>query len=207
MLTVTASATPLSRRPPSGPHLVAAGALAGLAWSCALRGWMVSLAGPDSQVTWSGTLAGVLAPAGVVGGLLGWAEHRRRQGAPTTGWLVASPALLALAPLALPGMLTTLRETGQGSGAIGMVSLGMLAGFSVSGRGRRRLRLVAGAFGFAAVPAIWLGPPMRPELATSTPYGALAAATFSGLFVSLSFACSIPMRRHLLPTMTEQARQ
>lgn len=181
-----------------GPRFIVIGTLGGLTWSCALRGWMVALAGDESQVTWTGTFGGVLAPGAVVGGLLGWAEMRRRQGAATSGWLVASPAILALAPLAIPGMLATLLETGQGSGALGMVSLAMLAGFSVSGRGRPWARVIAGIVGFAAVPAVWLAPPMRPELDASTPYGALVASMFSVLFASLALGCSLPIRRPLI---------
>ena len=86
-------------------RLALVGAGCGLAWSCALRGWMMAIAGPESTVTWAGTFGGVLAPAAVVGGLLGWAEARRRAGRPPSGWLVASPVLLGLAPLAVPGVL------------------------------------------------------------------------------------------------------
>ena len=119
-------------------HLALVGAGCGLAWSCALRGWMMVIAGPESTVTWAGTFGGVLAPAAVVGGLVGWAEARRRAGKPPSRWLVASPLLLGLAPLAVPGVLNSLMTTGQGSGALGMVMLAMLAGSSTAGRGGRR---------------------------------------------------------------------
>jgi hypothetical protein len=175
-------------------HLALVGAGCGLAWSCALRGWMMAVAGPESTVTWAGTFGGVLAPAAVVGGLLGWAEARRRAGKPTSGWLVASPVLLGLAPLAVPGVLDSLMTTGQGSGALGMVMLAMLAGSSTAGRGGRRRRLAAGVLGFAAVPAWWLAPPMTPDLDPTTSYGALVAMTFTALFVSLAAACAVPMR-------------
>jgi hypothetical protein len=36
-------------------RLVAAGAVVGLAWACALREYMAQLAGPESSVTWLGT--------------------------------------------------------------------------------------------------------------------------------------------------------
>jgi hypothetical protein len=132
-------------------------------------------------------------PAAVVGGLLGWAEARRLAGSSPSGWLVASPLLLGLAPLAVPGALERLMTTGQGSGALGMVMLAMLGGFSMSGRGGRRRRIAA-VLGFAAVPAWWLAPPMTPDLDPTTPYGALVAMTFTALFVSLAAACAIPMR-------------
>jgi hypothetical protein len=155
---------------------------------------MMAIAGPDSTVTWAGTVGGVLAPAAVVGGLLGWAEARRRAGRPTSGWLVASPLLLGVAPLAVPGVLESLMTTGQGSGALGMVCLAMLAGYSMSGRGSRRWRTASGLLGLAVLPAVWLAPPMTPDLDPSTPYGALAATTFTTLFVGLAAACSVPMR-------------
>jgi hypothetical protein len=179
---------------PTAARTVLVGAGCGLAWSGALRGWMTALAGPESTVTWTGTVGGVLLPGTVVGGLLGWAQARRRAGSPPSGWLVASPALLGLAPLAVPGVLQSLVTTGQGSGALGMVSLGMLAGYSLSGRGSRRSRAAAGVLGFAVVPAAWLAPPMTPELDPTTPMGALAALTFTTLFVSLAVACAVPMR-------------
>jgi len=175
-------------------RLAIVGAGCGLAWSCALRGWMMAIAGPESTVTWAGTFGGVLAPAAVVGGLLGYAEARRRAGRQPSGWLVASPALLGLAPLAVPGVLNSLMTTGQGSGALGMVGLAMLGGFAMSGRGGRGPRAVAGVLGFAAVPAIWLAPPMRPDLDPTTPGGALFAMTFTALLASLAAACAVPMR-------------
>ena len=178
----------------AGARLALVGAGCGLAWSCALRGWMTAIAGPESTVTWTGTFGGVLVPATVVGGLLGLAEARHRAGRPPSGWLVASPLLLGLAPLAVPGVLASLVTTGQGSGALGMVALAMLGGYSMSGRGSRRRRIAAGVLGFAAVPAWWLAPPMTPDLDQTTPYGALVAMTFTALFVSLAAACAVPMR-------------
>jgi hypothetical protein len=178
----------------TGARLVLVGAGSGLAWSCAMRWWMTAIAGRESTVTLTGTVGGVLVPATVVGGLIGRAEARRRAGGPPSGWLMASPMLLGLAPLAVPGVLRNLVTTGRGSGALGMVALAMLAGSSMSGRGSRRRRTAAAVLGFAAVPAWWLAPPMRPDLDPTTPYGALVATMFAGLFVSLAAACGVPMR-------------
>ncbi len=53
---------------------VLAGAVLGLAWGAALRGWMVTLAlefGDWPRFTGAGTFGSVLAPATVTGGLLG----------------------------------------------------------------------------------------------------------------------------------------
>ena len=178
----------------TGARLALVGAGCGLAWSCALRGWMTAIAGSESTVTWAGTFGGVLVPAAAVGGLVGWAEARRRAGRPPSRWLMASPMLLGLAPLAVPGVLSSLLTTGQGSGAPGMVALAMLGGYSMSGRGSRRRRTAAAVLGFAAVPAWWLAPPISPDLDPTKPYGALVATTFAALFVSLAAACAVPMR-------------
>jgi hypothetical protein len=174
---------------------VALGAVLGIAWSAGMRGYMAQLAGPDSRVTWLGTFAGIIAPAAVVGGLLGWAHHRRGAGLGGPAWLAWTPLLLAVAPLTIPGMISTLVATGQGSGAIGITLLAMLGGWSLSGRGPGWARIPAGMLAYALVPAAFLGPPMRPELDPATPYGAWVATLFSALFVLLSLACAIPMRR------------
>jgi hypothetical protein len=171
---------------------VALGAVLGVAWSASMRGYMAQLAGPDSQVTWLGTFAGVILPGAVVGALPGWAHHRRGVG---PAWLVWSPLLLAVAPLAIPGAVTTLVTTGLGTGAIGVTGLAMLGGWSLSGRGPRWARILAGLFAYALVPAAYLGPPFRPELDPATPHGAWVATLFSALFVLLSFACAVPLRR------------
>jgi hypothetical protein len=174
------------------PRSVAIGAVLGTAWSASMRGYMAQLAGPDSRVTWLGTFAGVVLPGSVVGALLGWAHHRRGAG---PAWLAWSPLLLAVAPLALPGGITTLITTGQGGGAIGVTLLAMLGGWSLSGRGPRWARIPAGLLAYALVPAAYLGPPMRPQLDPSTPYGAWVATLLSALFVLLSLACAVGMRR------------
>lgn len=173
---------------------VALGTLLGIVWACGLRGWMMQLAGPDSTVTWTGTFAAVLLPGAVVGGLLGWAEHLRRTGG-RRRWLALAPLLFPVAALSLPGAIGTLFATGMGGGAIGITLFGMLGGASMSGRGPRWLRLVGGAAAFSVVPAVFLGPPMRPELDPATPLGAWSAATFSALFVALALACAIPLHQ------------
>jgi hypothetical protein len=171
---------------------VAVGTVLGIAWSASLRGFMAQLAGPESQVTWVGTFGAVILPGAVVGALLGLAGHRRGTG---PVWLACSPLLLAVAPLALPGAVTTLVTTGQGSAAIGVSVLALLGGWSLSGRGRRWARIPAGLFAYAVVPAAYVAPPLRPELDPSTPYGAWVATLFSTLFVLLSLACAVAMRR------------
>jgi hypothetical protein len=174
------------------PRSVVVGAVLGVAWSASLRGYMAQLAGPESEVTWLGTFGGVILPGAVVGALLGWARHCRGAG---PAWLAWSPLLLAVAPLALPGAIPTLVTTGMGGGAIGLTLLALLGGWSLSGRGPRLVRIPAGILAYALVPAVYLGPPMRPELDPATPYGAWVATLVSALFVLLSLACAIPTRR------------
>ena len=41
---------------------------------------MAEIAGPESTFGWYATFVAVLGGAGVVGGLLGWADHIRRTG-------------------------------------------------------------------------------------------------------------------------------
>jgi hypothetical protein len=174
------------------PRSVVVGAVLGVAWSASLRGYMAQLAGPESEVTWLGTFGGVILPGAVVGALLGWARHCRGAG---PAWLAWSPLLLAVAPLTLPGAIPTLVTTGMGGGAIGLTLLALLGGWSLSGRGPRWARIPAGILAYALVPAAYLGPPMRPELDPFTPYGAWVATLLSALFVLLSLATAIPMRR------------
>ena len=116
---------------------VAIGAVGGTLWACGLRAWMVTLVGEESTFTLRGTLMGLVIPSAEVGGLVGAAValHKRGQHRPA---LIASPLILALAPLALPGAIGQLVATGQGSGAMGMVSLAMLGAFGLTGRGRWR---------------------------------------------------------------------
>jgi hypothetical protein len=153
---------------------------------------MVTLVGDESIVTLRGTVLGLVLPSAVVGGLLGVAValHKRGQHQPA---LIASPLILALAPLALPGAIGQLVATGQGSGAVGMVSLAMLGAFGLTGQSWwRRLAAVGG---LAPAVAIWVGPPMRPEIARSTPLGIISAASFSLLYLMLVYACSLPMSK------------
>ena len=175
--------------------LLGTGLVLGVAWSSSLRAFMAQLAGPDSTFTWLGTFLAVILPGGVVGALLGWAEHLRRNGG-RRGWrsLALSPLLFPIAALSQPGGITKLVTSGQGGGAIGIALLGMLGGVALSGRGRLWLRIPAGVMAFALVPAAYLGPPVRPELDPATPHGAWVATHFSALFITLAIACAIPLR-------------
>ena len=46
-------------------RFIGAGAVLGLAWAAALRGYMMQLAGPDSVFTFGGTF-GIILPAGAL---------------------------------------------------------------------------------------------------------------------------------------------
>ena len=106
---------------------VALGAAAGLAWSGALRGWMVLLVGPEaSAVSWR-TPVLVLLPGAAVGGLLGGAAGLRAAGRRPPRVLVLAPGLFAVALLD-PEIARSLVTDGQGSGALIVV---------VTARGRR----------------------------------------------------------------------
>jgi len=140
-------------------RFVVFGGIAGLAWAAALRAYMVVIAGWASHFDWYGTYVAILLPGALVGGLLGWAESRRRRGL-TRGWglLAASPLLFAVFVLVQPGALVTFVTTGLGGGALG-VPLALIAlGFALSGRGRRWPRVVVGVLGLLLVAVIGVAP-------------------------------------------------
>lgn len=140
-------------------RFVALGALAGLAWAAALRAYMVVIAGWASHFDWYGTYVAILLPGLLVGGLLGWAESRRRRGLTRGwGWLAASPLLFAVFVFVQPGALVTFLTKGLGGGALG-VPLALIAiGFACSGRGRPWVRVVAGILGGLVIAGIGAAP-------------------------------------------------
>ncbi|SDT33271.1 hypothetical protein SAMN04488543_3786 [Friedmanniella luteola] len=168
---------------------VLVGAVVGLAWAAALRGWMTQLAGPGSSTSWLGTVGLVLLPGLVLGGLLGRADVRRRAGAARRPLLVAAPGLMAVA-LADPRIARALVETGQGGGAIGVVLVGLAGGYALAGRGRRVLR---GAAGLVAVLGVLLVGVVTTELyPLSTPRGVWVSVLGSGLVTVFCLACALP---------------
>lgn len=164
---------------------IAVGALLGLTWAASLRGWMVDLAGDESTFTWTGTFVCLLLPGALVGGLLGRALDLQRTGKQPR-WHTLAPLLFPLGPLAIPGAIPHLLKTGEGSASIIMVLLAMLAGRSLSGRGRVWARVLAGTIGFALVPVLLSS--------ARTPQEAWAATLFTSLYVTLALACAVPMR-------------
>lgn len=173
------------------------GGIAGVAWSGALRLWMTQLVA-EPRVT-SDTVTMILVPGGVVGGLLGYAWHRRSQGLPTSRWLVAAPLGLAVVVL-VPSYAVQLATTGQGSGALAVPLIGMAGGYALAARGPRRGRILAGLLAGAGVVGMSVAPmAMNPGLAAGYPRAVAAALLGGSLMLALIAACAIPHRRHLTP--------
>ena len=91
------------------PTYVVVGALCGLTWAAALRGWMPELVPGESVFSWL-TIILLLAPGDVVGSLLGRAAYLRTSGG-TDRRLVFAPVLL-LAALLDPKIFLALIRTG-----------------------------------------------------------------------------------------------
>ena len=177
-------------------RFILVGAVVGIAWAASLRGFMSELAGPDTTFTFSGTF-GIIIPAGVVVGvLLGWAEYQRRTGLQYR-LLIAAPLLIGIIPVLFTAQLDM--------GPVGLALLAMAGGYSVSGRGPRWARIVAGAAAFAAIPVTFVAPKPYPDLSVTTPHGAWFATLASSLFVTLALASSIPMRRPASADLPEAA--
>lgn len=175
---------------------IAVGAGLGLAWGAGLRGWMAVLAGGASQFTLAGTFGGVLLPAALVGGSLGWAADARRRGSENgQHWVKLTPLLfIAMPALVQEGFVAGLR-TGLGTGAIGIALIGMLGGYAIGGRGPRWaytlarvvLLLLAAA---AIVAGLFMKPIWRQgERAATELYLLIAFLAFAAL---LAAGCAIP---------------
>jgi hypothetical protein len=177
--------------------LPVAGAVVGLAWAGALRGYMVAFAGSASRFDMVGTFAQILLPGVVIGALLGWAEViRRRGGAPRWRLLALSPVLFAVAPMLTPGALWTLLTTGLGGGAVGVAVIGLLGGFALGDIGRRTLRIVAGVLAAALAAGI----AVAPLFVGTGPREIWGVALGASLMPILIWACAIPFRRVVAAT-------
>jgi hypothetical protein len=172
-----AVAAAVRRDPRPGPRLVVAGVVCGIAWGAALRGFMATVAGPESEVTWLGTFGFILLTSAVVGGLLGYAEHRRRLGRPRRR-LTLVPLIFAVDPSALLLVLPA-----------------MAGGWALAGRGtpaRRRLAwsaMIVPVAAFLVIVALLGDVPalLRPE-------GVAATVLLFSCLAVLTLACSIPYR-------------
>jgi hypothetical protein len=179
-------------------RFIAVGAVVGIAWASSLRAFMMVLAGADSDVTFIGTF-GTIIPAGLlVGALLGWAEYQRRIGQPYR-WLIGSPLLVAIIPTVTTAELDT--------SPISLAAFAMIAGYSLSGRGPRWIRIVAGTIALSVPVAAFVAPKGSPDLSLTTARGAWFATLSASLFICLGLASAIPMLRaeprHPVPANAE----
>jgi hypothetical protein len=183
--------------------LLSVGAVCGLAWAASLRGFMSQVAGPESEVTWSGTFGWILAPGVATGLLLAWAEYIRRTGG-RRGWRWLALAPLTFAGVLLPGLLdpATMFEGGIGGGAIGVPLFGMAGGYAISGRGPVVARIGCGVLFLTMIPiwALTVTSFGGPGLAVDTPRGLWVALYYWSLLVVLALACAIPHRPVIIPT-------
>ncbi|GAA4918046.1 hypothetical protein EV188_101619 [Actinomycetospora succinea] len=170
-----AAVVPHDRTP--GIGLVVAGALCGIAWGAALRGFMATVAGPGSEVTWLGTFGFILLTSAVVGGLLGYAEHRRRLGRPRPR-LALAPLIFALDPSALLLVLPA-----------------MAGGWALAGRGTpRRRRWAWVAMALPVVAFLVIVALLDAGRNVLTPAGIAATVLLFACLGVLTIACSIPYR-------------
>ncbi|MET4637300.1 hypothetical protein [Mycetocola sp. 2940] len=171
------------------------GAVGGLAWSASLRGFMVEIAGSESQFRWLRTFGGILIPSTVAGGLIGWAEVRRRAGRPVRAVILA-PLLPSVVTLAMPGQLASVVTTGQGTAGPAVALIGMAGGYALSPGGRVWARVACGTVALSIVP-LWaaFSTQIGETPAVTTPRGAWTAVLFWSLLAVLAFACTVPLRR------------
>ena len=163
--------------PRTGPQLVVAGVVAGIAWGAALRGFMATVAGPESAVSWLGTFGFILLTGAAVGGLLGYAEHRRRTGRPG-GRLRLVPLIFAVDPSALLLVLPA-----------------MAGGWALAGRGSPRGRRWARAATAVPVVAFLVIVALLDAGRTVLTLAGLdATVLLLACFGVLTLACSIPYR-------------
>lgn len=174
----------------------AIGVAVGLAWACGLRAWMTHLAiefGDWPAYTWNGTFLQVIVPAMIVGGLIGLDWQRRTESGSHVPLVTWSPLLLVLAPAVLAeGFVGRLMETGEGGGAIGVVSIGMLGGFAISRRGSVWARALTGVLATATTSIMVYSFYFQGQGLTAS--GMFGGVNLVVLMVWLVLGCAIPMR-------------
>jgi hypothetical protein len=178
--------------------LIIIGALCGLAWSSGLRGFMAQVAGDESTVTWTLTFVWVLVPGVLIGGLLGWAEHRRRIGR-RRRWLFLSPLLFSAVLFSKPWDILSVFEDGLGGGALGVPLFGMAGGYALAGS-VTWVRALCGVVAVSTIP-IWAltVTSFAPHLAVDSPRGAWTALYYYSFMAILMLACAIPLRASPVP--------
>ncbi|KRB38931.1 hypothetical protein [Microbacterium sp. Root180] len=191
---VTDERRPDSRGIAATPSILL-GVVLGITWAAGFRAFMAEIAGRESTFGWYPTFVAVLGGAGIVGGLLGWADYVRRTGGrPHWRWLAASPLILGLLPLTVPGAIAQLSQgIGTAGMAVALVAIGL--GYAFGGR-RTWLRVVVGVISAGAAVALVAFTPLISEgrISFSDPRGAWAATLALGSIVVLGLATSIPFR-------------
>jgi hypothetical protein len=184
----------MSRSPSVQPRVwpyLTVGAVCGLTWATALRGWMEQLAvgsGTGSTFTWL-TEALLLLPATLVGLLLGRAAHHRACGTRSRRALIWTPALLATA-IADPALFKALITTGEGGGSLIVVITALSGGFTLS---RRRWSIVRALTATLAVLGLLLITGIGSMAAPmQTPRGAWVCLLGFSLVLLLSLAAVLP---------------
>jgi hypothetical protein len=176
---------------------LAIGALAGLAWSAALRALMWEVAGNQARVDAIATLAFVLLPGTVIGALIGWAQGRRRSGpVPHRGLVVWTPMLFAATLLQDPSDLLGGVDGGVGLSAVAVPAIAMIGGYGLSGHGPRWVRAVCVLLLAACVPAWALTASAvgGPAMGLSTARGAWGAVLYWSLLLTFAIAAGLPHR-------------
>ena len=176
---------------------VLAGTVLGLAWGCSFRGWMSIFAiqqGAVPHYSWEGTFGAVILPAGIIGGVLGWAEYARRTGG-RRYWRYTALApflFIGFAIIYTPNFFQILSNTAEGSGALWTVAVGLAGGYAFSGRGPLWARIAAGISSAGTVAVFAVGTAIRDGM---QPREVFAGLTFALLMIVWIAACSIPHRK------------
>ncbi len=184
LLAVLALGCTLPHRAPaelltSRRRLVVVGVVCGLAWGAGMRGFMAAAANMDSAsvVSWLGTFGVILPISGVVGALLGWADHLRRTGGRTRRIHRLAPLLFTVDPASLAVTLPALA-----------------GGYVLAGKGSRRARWTLGAGAVLPVPAYFAAVAVADgslrEL--GDPRAAWITVLLFSLLAVLAIACVIP---------------
>jgi hypothetical protein len=186
------------------------GAGLGLSWGAGWRGWMAVLAGDASSFSWSGTFAGILLPATLVGASLGWAEHARcSDGQGARRWATLTPLLFVALPALIQDDFVVQLQTGIGTGAIATALIGILGGYAIAGRGPSwailLARILMAALIAATIAGAFLGG-TEPRL-RATPSGTYLMLTFLAFSGLLAWACAIPHRPRSTPRTASDSQQ
>lgn len=182
----------------SATAMVTIGAVCGLAWGAAFRGYMAELAGGASRIEWYGTFVAILGAGLLTGALLGLAEYFRRTGGRRHWrWLALAPLTFAIFPLTMEGAFEALFTQGLGGGAVAVGLIAIAGGFAVSGRGPVWARVACGVVTIAIIAGLVLTVPSvgGSRLALDQPRGVWVATLGAACVIVLCLATSIPFRR------------